>query len=145
MIRINYTLHQFLRKNTRAGISNMEDSHEMMLWSWTCVFRDPMTIVLMHIISLLKGAKTLKVDAFLQKSTDNFMKTYPWFRWDYSESTTELGFWNRNQNLADRTIYRPKWKHFEKSISKYKHLIKLRNSRKTCILIISFNFLKLKD
>ena len=42
----------------------MEDIHEMMLSSVTCVFRSLMTTVLIQITSFSKCAKSLKVDAF---------------------------------------------------------------------------------
>ena len=64
MIRINYTVNKILRVNMRTGISNMEDILEMMLQSGTCMFRAPMTTLLIQISSFFKCVKRLKVDAF---------------------------------------------------------------------------------
>ena len=44
----------------------MEDIHEMMLQNGTWVSNVPMTTVLIQMVSFLKGAKSLKVDTFLQ-------------------------------------------------------------------------------
>ena len=77
MIRTNCTLYKFLQENMRTGISNTEDICEMMLWNLTCVFRVPMTTVLIQITSFLNPGKSLKVDAFQQKLAHNYIKIYP--------------------------------------------------------------------
>ena len=56
------------------GISNMKDIQEMMLWNWTCVFRVPMTTVLIQITSFLKFINRLKVDASWRKLDSKSMR-----------------------------------------------------------------------
>ena len=114
MIRINCTLYEFLRENMRTGISNMEDIHEMMLWNLTCMFRVPMTTVLIQITSFFKSGKCLKVDAFWQKLAHNYIKTYSQFRWGNYTSASEFRFRIGGQNLADRLISSAKMKNFRK-------------------------------
>ena len=128
MICINCTLYEFLRENMWTGISNMEDIHEMMLWNLICMFRVPMTTVLIQITSFFKSGKSFKVDAFWQKLAHNYMKIYSQFRWCKYTSASEFRFWIEGQNLADRLILSAKLKIFEKSASKNKHPIKLRFS-----------------
>ena len=114
MIRINCTLYKFLRENMRTGISNMEDMHEMILWNLTCMFRAPMTTVLIQITSFFKSGKSLKVEVFWQKLAHNYMKTYSQFRWGNYTSASEFRFWIGGQNLADRLILSAKMKNFRK-------------------------------
>ena len=126
MIRINCTLYEFLRENMRTGISNMEDIHEMMLWSLTCMFRVPMTTVLIQITSFFKSEKSIKVDAFWQKFVHEYMKTYSQFRLGNYTSACEFRFWIGCQNLANRLIISAKMKNFRKISIKNKHPIKIR-------------------
>ena len=100
MIRINCTLYEFLRENMRTGISNMEDIHEMMLWSSTCIFRIPMTTVLIQITSFFKSGKSLKVAAVSQKLAHHYIKTASQLTWGNNTSASEFGFWIGGQNLA---------------------------------------------
>ena len=44
----NGALHKFLKENMQAGISNMEDNHELIVWNNTYAFRVRMTIVLIQ-------------------------------------------------------------------------------------------------
>ena len=64
IIRINGTLHQFLKENMQFGIFNMEDIHKMMLCFGTCVFHVPMTTVLIQKTSFFKSGKKVKLDMY---------------------------------------------------------------------------------
>ena len=114
MIRINFTLYEFLRENIRTGISNMEDIHEMMLWKLTFMFGVPMTTVLIQITSFFKSGKSPKLDAFWQKLAHNYMKTHSQVRWGKYTSASEFRFWIWGQILADRLILSAKMKNFRK-------------------------------
>ena len=73
----NWTWHKFLRENMQAGISNMEDIRELMLWSEICVFRVHKTTVL---IPVFKCVQRLKVHALWQKLRENLTKSYLQFK-----------------------------------------------------------------
>ena len=125
MIHIKLTLHEFIGENMQAGISNMEDIHELMLWSDTFVFRVHKTTVLIQKASFFKCAQRLEVHAFWQKLRKNLTKSYLQFRWGISQAATEFRFWIGAQNFADRLILSAKMKKVKKSASKNKHPIKI--------------------
>ena len=111
----NWTLHKFLRENMQAGISNMEDIHELIIWNGTYAFRVHMTTVLIEKTSLFGCVQRLEVHAFWQKLCENVTKSCLHFRWGISEHADEFRFWIGSQDFANRLIYRPKWKKVEKS------------------------------
>ena len=114
MIHIKFTLHEFIGENMQAGISNMEDIHELMLWSDIFVFRVHKTTVLIQKASFFKCAQRLEVHAFWQKLRKNLTKSYLQFRWGISQAATEFRFWIGAQNFADRLILSAKMKKSQK-------------------------------
>ena len=76
----NWTLHKFLRKNMQAGISNMEDIHELNIWNDTYAFRVHMTTVLIEKTPLLGCVQRLEVHAFWQKLCEKVTKSHLKFR-----------------------------------------------------------------
>ena len=76
----NWTLHKFLRENMQAGISNIEDIHELIIWNDTCVFGVRMTTVLIQKTPLFGCVQRLEVHAFWQKLCENVTKLYLQFR-----------------------------------------------------------------
>ena len=72
----NWTLHKFLRENMQAGISNMEDIHELIIWNDTYAFRVHMTTVLIGKTPLFGCVQRLEVHAFWQKLCENVTKSY---------------------------------------------------------------------
>ena len=80
MIRINYTLHQFLRENMRTGISNMKDIRKLMLGNFTYMFRVPMTVVLIQISSFCKSTQRLKVYTYRHELLHKCTKAHSEFR-----------------------------------------------------------------
>ena len=114
MIRINFTLYEFLRENIRTGISNMEDIHGIVLWKLTFMFVVFMTTVLIQITSFFKSGKSPKVDAFWQKLAHNYMKTHSQFRWGKYTSDSEFRFWIGDKIHANRLILSAKMKNFRK-------------------------------
>ena len=114
MIHIKLTLHEFIGENMQAGISNMEDIHELMLWSDIFVFRVHKTTVLIQKASFFKCAQRLEVHAFWQKLRKNLTKSYLHFIWGISQAATEFRFWIGAQNFADRLILSAKMKKSQK-------------------------------
>ena len=76
----NWSLHKFLRENMQAGISNMEDIHELIIWNDTYAFCVHMTTVLIEKTSLFGCVQRLEVHAFGQKLCENVTKSYLQFR-----------------------------------------------------------------
>ena len=72
----NWTLHKFLRENMQAGISNIEDINELIVWNETCVFRVRMTTVLIQKTPLCRCVQRLEVHAFWQKLCGDVTKSY---------------------------------------------------------------------
>ena len=128
MIRINFTLYEFLRENIRTGISNMEDIHEMMLWKLSFMLGVHMTTVMIQITSF----SSLERVPNLMRSEKNWLI----ITWKYTPNLDEViiqapASWDFGLEVKILQIgwfYRPKWKIFEKSASKNKHPIKLRFS-----------------
>ena len=110
----NWTLHKFPRENMQAGISNMKDIHELIIWNDTCAFRVRMTTVLIQKTPLFSCVERLEVQAFWKKLCENVTKSYLQFRWAISETTTEFKFWIRSQNFANRLILSAKMKKVKK-------------------------------
>ena len=107
----------------------MEDIHEMMLWNLTCMFRVPMTTVLIQITSFFKSGKSPKVEVLWQKLAHKIT-------WKHTPNLDEViiqapassDFGLGARILQIGWFYRPKWKKVKKSASKNKHPIKLRFS-----------------
>jgi hypothetical protein len=76
----NWTLHKFLSENMQAGISSMEDIHELIIWNDTYAFRVHMTTVLIEKTPLFGCVQRLEVHAFWQKLCENVTKSYLQFR-----------------------------------------------------------------
>ena len=110
----------------QAGISNMEDIHELIIWNDTYAFRVHMTTVLIEKTPLFGCVQRLEVHAFWQKLCENVTKSYLQFRLGISERATEFRFWIGSQDFANRLILSAKLKKVEKSASKNKHPIRLR-------------------
>ena len=126
MIHIKLTLHEFIGENMQAGISNMEDIHDLMLWSDIFGFRVHKTTVLIQKASFFKCAQRIEVHAFWksrlkisQNHTSNLDKVF-------LELPPSSDFGLEARILQIGWFYRPKWKKVKKSASKNKHPIKLR-------------------
>ena len=125
----NWTLFQFLRENMQAGISNMEDIHELIIWNDIYAFHVHMTTVLIektplfsHYSGVYRGSKFMHFDKSCAKMSQNhtsnldkvFLNVPPSSDFGLEARILQIGW-----------FYRPKWKKVEKSASKNKHPIKL--------------------
>ena len=73
----NWTLYNFLRENMQAGISNMENIHELMFWNKTCVFRVYKTTVLIQKTSIFNVCTKARISCILTKFAWKYHKIMP--------------------------------------------------------------------
>ena len=83
---------KFIRENMQAGISNMEDIYELIIWNDTCAFRARMTTVLI----LTKGLNLMHFDKSCVKMSQNHTSNKRHFLfWPNVKNITYVMFCNR--------------------------------------------------
>ena len=110
----------------QAGISNMEDIHELIIWNDTYAFRVHMTTVLIekhHYSGVYRGSKFMHFDKSCAKMSQNHISSLDKVFLNVPPSS-DFGLEARILQIG--WFYRPKRKKVEKWASKNKHPIKLR-------------------